>query len=200
MKRIPTMKVNTALSDTADSFAIFRKTTIIIVLVMTGLAACHDKDKKEDPTPAGASLNSQDQTFMQKTAKGSNAEIQLGQMAATQGSTNGVRAFGQMMVDDHTQASIQLMSVASNKSVTLDSTMDAKHQALKTQLSGLSGTQFDSVYMYNMVLDHRETQMDFETELSSGQSTDVRNFAAQNINVIDMHLQMADSIYFKNTQ
>ncbi|MFL5730401.1 MAG: DUF4142 domain-containing protein [Cytophagaceae bacterium] len=164
-------------------------------LFLIAATGCKKKDD-DKTTDTSHNTNSTDQSFMVKAAQGDKAEIELGQLAATNASDQAVKDFGQMMVNAHTQTSTQLKTIAAQKSVNVPDTLDAAHAALKTQLQSLSGFAFDSVYMHSQVNDHKDAQTNFQTEISGGQDSDVRNFAIQNFPAINHHLQLADSLYF----
>src|SRR3954464_917284 len=76
-----------------------------------------------------------DKAFVMKAAEGGLAEVELGKLAADKASSNDVKQFGQMMVDDHSKANDQLKSVAQQKGITLPTDTDAKHKAEKDRLS-----------------------------------------------------------------
>jgi putative membrane protein len=84
------------------------------------------------------------------------AEVQLGEMASKQASSPDVKAFGQMMVKDHSQANKELARVASQLNVQLPTDLDEKHNSLKTKLSNLQGAEFDREYMNAMVEGHQD--------------------------------------------
>ena len=69
-------------------------------------------------TTRGAQAGSLDaRGFIEQMAIAGMAEVQLGKMAAERASNDDVKAFGQMMVKDHTQADQELMQIASRMSV-----------------------------------------------------------------------------------
>jgi hypothetical protein len=84
------------------------------------------------------------------------AEVQLGKMAEERASSADVKAFGQMMVKDHSKAGDDLKQVASQLQVTPPSQLDQKHRDLADRLSKLQGAEFDREYMMAMVQGHEE--------------------------------------------
>lgn len=145
-------------------------------------------------TGSNKMMKSSDAKFAMKAAQGGMAEVQLGQLAAQKASNPDVKAFGQMMVDDHTKANDQLKSVASQENMSLPATLDAKDQALLTKLQGLSGPEFDRTYVKAMVKDHQEDVKEFQKEADKGKDPQIKNFASQTLPVLQQHLSKAQSL------
>jgi putative membrane protein len=92
----------------------------------------------------------QDWKFLNKAAMSGMLELKLGQLAVERGSSQAVKDFGQKMVDQHTKANQELMSIAQNKGISLSQNTEAKHQKTYDKLSQLNGTEFDAAYMKQM--------------------------------------------------
>ncbi len=149
----------------------------------------------ESPTPSGQNnLSAADKKFMNEAARGGLAEVQLGQLASQRGSSTAVKQFGQQMVQDHTKANTQLKQLATQKGVTLPTTVGTANLKVKQQLSKLSKTSFDKAYLNNQIKDHVKDVTLFQGEAQGGQDPDVKAFAAQTLPIIQDHLQMAKSI------
>jgi putative membrane protein len=103
--------------------------------------------------PASASDARQ---FINEMAVAGMAEVKLGQMAADRAASSDVKAFGQMMVKDHSQANDELKQVASQLKVQPPAELDKKHQDLADRLSKLQGADFDREYTAAMVQGHEE--------------------------------------------
>ena len=144
------------------------------------------------PTKMGA-----DAKFATTAAHGGKAEVELGKLAAQKGTDPDVKAFGQQMVDDHSKANDQLMSVAQAESMTLPAAMDAKQKAMYTKLNALSGTTFDKAYVHDMVKDHEEDVKEFTKESTSGADPKIKDFATTTLPVIQGHLDKIKSIQAK---
>ena len=135
------------------------------------MAACADSSNSNTHTNTNATANSNtsgnavgagDRAFMTKAAIGGMEEVQLGRMAAQKAANADVKQFGQRMVDDHSRANSELMTLAAQKNVTLPTTLDQPHQDDVDRLSKLSGAAFDREYMTMMLKDHVEDVADFE--------------------------------------
>jgi putative membrane protein len=157
-------------------------------MVFIVLASCKKDDDNNDD------VNSTDQTFLTQVAIGNKAEVMAGQLASTKGTNAGVKAYGQMMVTEHTQAQTDLQTLYSNLGRTMPDTVDAEHQALMTRLNALTGRSFDTAYINSQVRDHQKTLTIFQSEVSSGNNTNVRGYANTYLPHIQMHLQKADSL------
>jgi predicted outer membrane protein len=130
------------------------------VLVMTAGAMCvhaqgygtasGEKKQKTPPAHADARLFIKDMTIAGL------AEIELGKVAAQKAADPEVRAFGEAMVKDHTEANEKLATIASQLNVSPPTQLDKKHQELVAKLSMLEGATFDREYMTAMAHGHEE--------------------------------------------
>jgi putative membrane protein len=137
---------------------------------------------------------------MTQAAEGGMAEVQFAQLAAQNASSDAVKDYAQRMIDQHTQVNNQLMALASQKGVTLPTTIGSKYQSTYNQLSKLSGTKFDQAYMKTAgIKAHTQQAALFQREAQKGQDPDVKAFATQVLPAVQDHLQMAKSIVSGNT-
>lgn len=166
------------------------KSFIACAALSMSFIAC-SKDDDNGPTNT---LNSADSTFIMHVALGNSAEVMAGGLAATKGEDAMIQSFGQMMVTDHTAAQADLKTVGTTVGVSVKDSVDAEHTTSLQTLNGLSGREFDSTYIVNQIADHQTTVADFQTELSSGNRSEVKDFANKYLPKIQMHLEKADSI------
>jgi putative membrane protein len=152
-----------------------------------------DNDMNNNNTTA--TLDENTRTFMTKAAGGGMMEVELGQLAQQNAKSDRVKNFGQMMVRDHSQANDDLKAVARQKNVTLPETMPAEHQHHKDDLSKKKGAEFDKAYMKMMVDDHKKDIDAFEKASKDASDPDVKNFAAQKLPTLRMHLDSAKAIH-----
>jgi putative membrane protein len=82
-------------------------------------------------------------------------EVRLGQMAVERAERGTVKAFGEMMVKDHTEANSALSQVAAEMKIVPPTEIDKKHGELVERLSKLSGAEFDRAYVMAMVEGHQ---------------------------------------------
>jgi putative membrane protein len=136
-----------------------------------------------------ATLTSQE--FVTRAAQSSLAEVQLSELALQKTSSDQVRSYAQQMIQDHTQANNELKLLASQKNLTVPTTLDPQHQAAKANLSGLSGQAFDTAYMQQMEQDHVKAVALFRQEASQGQDADLKSWAAATLPKLENHERMA---------
>lgn len=139
----------------------------------------------------GGQLGSNDRKFVMEAAMGGMMEVELGRLAVERGSSEGVKQFGQRMIDDHTRANQQLMQIVSGLGVAPPTALDAKHQAMVAKMARLSGAAFDREYMKQMVKDHQKTVALFQREAGRGMQPELKAFASQTLPTLQEHLSMA---------
>jgi len=66
-----------------------------------------------------------------------------------------VKAFGQMMVKDHSEANAELSRIAAEMKIVPPTEIDKKHAELVERLSKLNGAEFDRAYVMAMVEGHQ---------------------------------------------
>jgi putative membrane protein len=180
----------------AKPFVKFITPVLAISMMIAGCDKNDDDNVSNDTnitTPA-STMNNQDRAFMPAMANANLAEVDLGNLAAQRSTDAEVKAFAQRMVSEHTLSQNELNTLASNKQVTLPAVPDSMHQALRQQLSQLSGRAFDSTYIHSQVRDHQATLSLINTEISSGQDVDVKSYATKNKPHVQMHLDQAQGI------
>lgn len=141
-----------------------------------------------------ANMSSQDRNFLMDAAMGGMLEVELGKLAVQKATSDAVKQFGQRMVDDHSKANQELMTLASGKGITLPTEMGEKHRGEMTKLQNMSGAQFDREYIKMMVNSHDKKASAFEKQSTRGADPDLKAFAAKTIPTIQEHLQMAKSL------
>lgn len=141
-----------------------------------------------------SNMSSQDRNFVMDAAMGGMMEVELGRVAAQKGMSDAVKQFGQRMVDDHSKANSDLMTLASGKGITLPTTLDEKHQKDVTKLSAMSGAEFDRAYSKIMLSDHNKDVSEFEKQSTKGTDPDLKAFASKTLPTLQEHLQMAKAL------
>jgi putative membrane protein len=139
-------------------------------------------------------LSTEDRRFMMAAAEGGLMEVELGRLASQKASSTDVKSFGQRMVTDHGQANQRLMQIAAQKNVTLPTALPADKRKEMDKLSGLSGAEFDRMYMSHMLKHHKKDISDFEKASNNGRDSSVKSFAQTTLPTLREHMQIAQTI------
>ena len=158
-----------------------------------------NKKSKTEATAQGVktglgTIDSAARDFVLEAAIGGMMEVELGKIAVQKGASEGVKQFGQRMVDDHSKAGEELTTLAASKGITLPTQLDEKHRNDLDKFSKLSGTEFDRAYAKAMLSDHKKDVSAFEKESMKSQDTDVKAFAAKTLPTLKEHLEMAKAL------
>jgi putative membrane protein len=135
--------------------------------------------------------------FMTEAMQGNLAEIKIGELAQEKGQSQGVKQFGQTLVNDHSANQKKAEQVAQSLGVTPPTEPSAKQQAVYDKLSKLSGADFDKQFAQAMVRDHREDIAEFLRE--SRRSGESASFAKETLPTLRKHLQTARGLTQQKT-
>jgi putative membrane protein len=114
--------------------------------------------------------------------------VKLGELAIEKAVREDVKAFGQMMVKDHTAINDDLKTLAAQKGVAMPDSLDSKHQEMVDKMTALTGTKFDDAYIADMIKDHKMDAKDFKAESAETNDEDIKSFVDKSIPVVDAHL------------
>ena len=145
-----------------------------------------------DSTTSSAKLSWGDRRFVTKAADGGQTEVQAAQLAAQRATNPDVKNFAQKLVDDHTKVNSELMTLAKQKNVKLD-TDDHKDRAYN-RLNKKSGAEFDQEFVENMIDEHEKDIKMFEKAASDAKDAEVRSFASKHVSHLREHLQQAQNL------
>jgi|SRR5437588_8574213 len=159
-------------------------------------------------TPPGSSpaapaakdtLNQEDKTFVREAGMGGMAEVELSKIAQKSENPD-VKRFADRMVQDHTAANQELMTVATGLGIEAPKALDPQHDQIRQKLTTLQGKALDEQYMQVMVQDHNKTVNLFQQEERSGSSPQLKSFAAKTLPILKEHQTMATELARKVTQ
>jgi putative membrane protein len=149
---------------------------------------------KEDDNNKSTDVNSTDKDFVMHASMANRAEIDAGQLAATQATDGSIMNFGQFMVTEHNAAKAELTGLADSLQLQAPDSLDAEHVTLGAQLLTLDGRAFDSVYIHSQVTDHQKAIDLFQNEINNGNNSRLKNFANSQMPHLQQHLHIADSL------
>jgi len=135
-----------------------------------------------------------DEQFVSKASAAGLAEVSLGRLAAERASSAEVKKFGQRMVEDHTKANKELLTLADKKRFKVAERMDKTHQEAMDMMARLEGAEFDRQFMSQMVKDHEEAVSLFTAESKNGRDEDLKALATKTLPTLKEHLKMAQDL------
>lgn len=135
-----------------------------------------------------------DSSFMIKAADGGALEVALGHLAESKGADTAIKHFGREMVHDHGAMGEHLKQLASSKQIAIPGTLSDESKDKVQKMQQLQGADFDKTYMDAMVKAHQHDLDAFNKEVAQGSDTSITSFFKQYIPMVQMHLQMAQSI------
>lgn len=133
-------------------------------------------------------------SFLVDAANGGMAEVQLGEVAAQKSSNPRVKAFGALMVQDHSMANDKVKSLAGQRNVTLPDSVSNENKRDIDDLIEKSGNDFDKAFMRKMVNDHESTINLFEKASDKVSDPEVKTFVDNTLPKLRMHLDSARAI------
>jgi putative membrane protein len=190
--------------------------TVAVLAAAAAQAQTSGAGAQQAPEKSGQAVSSDAHEFINKMASSGMAEVQLGKLATERAENADVKAFGQMMVKDHTQANNQLKKVASQLNVELPKALDPKHQQLHDRLAKLKGAEFDREYIQAMVAEHKQDASELRDrtrQMTSAKPADpsrpgavgttgdptreqaLTQWASKTLPVIEKHLERAQEIH-----
>jgi len=146
------------------------------------------------PGQAQKKLGEKDKAFAKEAALGGMAEVELGKLAQQNAQNDDVKQFGARMVQDHSDANQQLMTILTAKDFSVPQQLDEKHRKTMEKLSKMRGAEFDRAYMRDMVEDHDTDVKKFRQQATHGNDADLKAFAQKTLPVLEQHQKMAHDI------
>lgn len=130
--------------------------------------------------------------FLEDALKGDNSEMMLGQMAAENGASPALKAYGQTLHDDHARAREQVVPLAQREGVAVTEEPMPEAAAERRKLERLHGRAFDREFARYMVSDHKKDIAEFQKQARTrGPAADL---ARQTLPVLRKHLAMAQRL------
>jgi len=135
-----------------------------------------------------------DQVFAMMAAEGGQTEVQLSKLAADRAGSPEVKQWAQRLVQDHTKANQELMTVAKAKDFSLPKDLDDTHEDVVKLFSKLEGGQFDREFLSYQVMHHEKDTAAFSVQAKGGQDPELKAFAAKQLPILQEHLQQARNL------
>lgn len=187
------------------------KTTGSIALAgALALAACNNADETQNPDAdadmataddmanstvmdgpaADAATPGSPQEFVDMAAASDMFEIESAELAQEMGSSQAVKDFAAMMIEDHTAATedLKTAAAAAQPALTVAPELSAEQQA---QLDALrqAGDGFDALYKEQQIAAHEKALALLEGYADSDGPEPLKNFASETATIVEGHLE-----------
>ncbi len=156
-------------------------------------ALCSIPALAQGKAAAGSAMS--DQQFVDFAAQTDMVEANLGQMADSVASSQGVKDYAQMLVTDHTKDFNQLYDVAHQASLNRPDAIDAQHKKMMIDpFEKLKGAAFDRRYIHEMIAGHTKAIAVYKKEAADAQNPALKSYAEQALPVLQKHLDGAKAL------
>jgi putative membrane protein len=157
--------------------------------VTLALSACGIASAQE----VALAQDSPEARFLMEAVRGDIAETKMGELAQEKGQSEEVRAFGEMLVEDHSSAMKKTAELAKDLNVIPPALPTAEQTRKHDELARLSGAEFDQQFAAEMTKAHQEAIARYEMQARSGNS-EVAEHAEELLPVLEEHLAMAQRL------
>jgi putative membrane protein len=166
----------------------------VALLVASGMAIAQTPPATRVPNPPMSTLSPAEQAFVMAAARGSEREVEMGELAKDKGQSIPVREFGARMVTDHGQAVRELRQLAASKGVHLSNTKTGREEPSMERLTKLSRPEFDREYANTMLKDHEKDVAEFRRMAQQARDPDLKAWVQKTLPTIEGHLQTIKAI------
>ncbi len=142
----------------------------------------------------GGEMAMTDQQFVDFAAQTDMTEANLGQLASSQASAQGVKDYAQMLVTDHTNDYKQLGMVAQKANLVEPKGLDAAHDKMVAPFQKMNGAAFDHHYIQEMIAGHTKAIAVYKKEAANAQSPDLQTYANETLPTLQKHLDAAKDL------
>jgi len=118
--------------------------------------------------------------------------VALAEVAQRKSDSPEVKQFAEMMKTQHTEANQQLQPLAQARGISINQSLDPKHQQKVEKFQKLGGNEFDQEYAKAMLRDHQKNIALYERAAQQLQDPDVRRYAQNTLPKLQQHLQHAE--------
>ena len=126
------------------------------------------------------------------------AEVVIGTFARTHASDPQVKAYGQLLVDDHSKAERAVRALAKKLAITpqppANDTTSQETAHTLAHLSTLKGYDFDTAFVQHEIVDHKADIDNAHKAITAAQSAEVKQFVEKSLPGLQKHLDRAQEL------
>jgi putative membrane protein len=135
--------------------------------------------------------------FVQKAGADGIAEIDMGKLAVKNAKDKEVKSFAQTLIDEHTKVNNELKKIASKQGITMPTSAGEENATMLNNLKKKTGAEFDKAFVKHMVEGHKEMLELYEKASKELTDTELKEFAATNVKVLQNHYDKATALEAK---
>lgn len=136
--------------------------------------------------------------FIEKAAVSGMYELESSKLALATSADPEVKAFAQMMIDDHEKANAGLNAAVLAAGLTptpeLPKILDKDHQDELNDLKTKTGTDFDEEYVSDQEDAHEDAVALFKDYAADGDNTVLQKFASETLPTLEAHKKHVESL------
>jgi putative membrane protein len=167
-----------------------------------GLCSCNNNSNgHQDTVDSAKAVNKEVKAvqpdasnFAVKAADGGMLEVELGKIAQKNAFSPRVKAFGEMMVKDHTEGNNNLKGIASSLNIALPDSVSDDNRKEIDHMKMKKGKDFDKAYINMMVDGHKKVIAEFRQCADNCSDSTVKSFAYNTLPVLEKHLDSIQAI------
>jgi putative membrane protein len=168
-------------------------TLLLAGLLLAPAALAQDAAPNRAPAMAAEALSPQE--FASAAGVANLFEVQTSELALQRSQSDRIKAFAQMMVDDHNKAAGALQTAASTEgNITVPPSLDTEHANKLAELKDAPDDQFDSLYVQMQTEAHQQAVELFTKYSESGPEGAMKNFAAQTLPTLQKHFDEVQNL------
>ncbi|SKB37779.1 putative membrane protein [Sphingobacterium nematocida] len=143
-----------------------------------------------------------EQDFVNKAIMANQYEIALAQQAAERSSNESIKAYAQMLAEDHQKVSSELQKYAESKGWTVSMELGSTHKDLLGTLDGTDSSAYDHAFREAAIASHEQTIAMYEDAHGGGTLTDenLKTWIADTLPSLKAHLGEARELKMEKVE
>jgi putative membrane protein len=169
----------------------YRMTILIFMGCLLTLQS--NLSQAQDPSGGAVAVSADDRNFLLDASQSGRHEVQMAMLGIEHSSNNDLKVYAQRILDDHVLSNAQVEALAGLKGVVLPGPTKTDPSAVK--LSRLSGIEFDTEFVRELIENHIKDLATFEREdQSKSADPDIKAFAHGELPKLQAHLDQAKAL------
>lgn len=165
-------------------------------LLLFAMNSCKNEPKQGDSKEVGGNINGtkNDSNLINEAASIKLSEIEFGKLELMNGLSPDVKELAETLLADHKKSLSDLKMIASEKTITIPTSVNMEERKEYDSLSVVSGSEMDKKFIDMMTEGHNKA-IDKMTEISQkATDDDVKDWASDQIALLTTHYQKAKKL------